>query len=63
MAACFHIRWSRDGKLDWECHSSKAAAEASAKELVRPGESYSIESFRHDQKNQPPKQQEAQAGE
>jgi hypothetical protein len=39
--ACFHIRWS-DSTFDWECHITPTAAELSAKELVRPGETFAI---------------------
>ena len=39
----YHIRWSDREALDWEAFSSHPDAEASAKELVRPGESYIIE--------------------
>ena len=39
----YHIRWSGREVLDWEAFSNHADAEASAKELVRWGESYTIE--------------------
>ena len=39
----YHIRWSDRAVLDWEAFSSHAEAEASAKELVRSGETYIIE--------------------
>jgi hypothetical protein len=39
----YHIRWSRTPTLDWECFSTRVDAEASAKQLVLEGESYTIE--------------------
>lgn len=39
----YHIRWSGNVLLDWECFSTSAEAEASAKQLVRQGETYVIE--------------------
>jgi len=37
----FHIQWN--GKdLDWEAHKTRAAAEESARELGRSGETYAI---------------------
>jgi hypothetical protein len=39
----YHIRWSGKTTLDWERFSTAAEAEASAKQLARPGESYAIE--------------------
>jgi len=41
----YHIRWCEKGELDWERHGSQAEAEASAKLLVRRGETYAIEEF------------------
>ena len=38
----YHIRWSTVG-LDWESFGS--SAEASAKQLVRPSETYTIEEY------------------
>jgi hypothetical protein len=40
--SCFHIRWS-DSRLDWECHPTKAEAEFAAQQLLRVGESFTIE--------------------
>jgi len=40
----YHIRWS-DSKLDWEAFRSQQEAETEAKQLVRAGESYTIEQF------------------
>lgn len=38
----YHIRWS--GKpLDWEAFSTRVDAETSAKQLVRPSETYTVE--------------------
>jgi hypothetical protein len=39
----YHIRWSDRAVLDWEPFSALADAEASAKQLVRSGETYIIE--------------------
>jgi hypothetical protein len=40
----YHIRWS--GKaLDWERFPTRAEAEASAKQLMRLGETYTIEEY------------------
>jgi hypothetical protein len=39
----YHIRWSGKEALDWESFPSHADAEACAKQLVRPNESYAIE--------------------
>lgn len=38
----YHIRWSNT-KLDWEPFKTEAEAQIRAKELVRPGETYTIE--------------------
>jgi len=38
----YHIRWS-SSKLDWEAFRTRQEAETEAKQLVRPGESYTIE--------------------
>jgi hypothetical protein len=38
----WHIRWY-GGKLDWECFGTREEAEASAKQLAKPNETYSIE--------------------
>lgn len=39
----FHIRWSGKATLDWGCFSTRAQAEASAKQLVRQEETFTIE--------------------
>jgi hypothetical protein len=39
----YHIRWSGRTALDWECFNTRAEAEASAKQLTRLGETYTIE--------------------
>ena len=39
----YHIRWSSKEVLDWEAFDTRVEVEASAKQLVRPGETYSIE--------------------
>jgi hypothetical protein len=39
----YHIHWSGKDGLDWESHASRADAEASARRLVRLGETYTIE--------------------
>lgn len=38
----YHIRWT-GGKLDWEAFHTQDEARIAAKELVRSGESYTIE--------------------
>lgn len=43
----YHIRWSGKEELDWEAFDTRAEVEASAKQLVRPGEAYTIE--KHDE--------------
>jgi hypothetical protein len=43
MTRHYHIRWSGNVPLDWECFRTPAEADASAKQLVRPGETYTIE--------------------
>ncbi len=39
----YHIRWSGSVQLDWERFNTPAEAEASAKQLLRHGETYAIE--------------------
>jgi hypothetical protein len=39
----YHIRWKQIPLLDWESFSNRVAAERSAKELKRFGETYIIE--------------------
>ena len=39
----YHIRWSGNVPLDWERFSTAAEAEASAKQLLRRGETYTVE--------------------
>jgi hypothetical protein len=39
----YHIRWSGNLPLDWECFSTSSEAEASARQLLRQGETYIIE--------------------
>src|SRR5215472_10686905 len=43
----FHIRWSQGSTLDWEPFQSQADAEATAKQLAGPHESYGIEHRQH----------------
>jgi hypothetical protein len=43
----YHIRWSSSG-LDWEAFVFEQEADDSAKEVVRPGETYTIEQFNGD---------------
>jgi hypothetical protein len=40
----YHIRWA-GGALDWEVFNSRDAAEASARELARTSETYTIEKY------------------
>ena len=46
----YHIRWSHfsGSNLDWEAFPNRDDAEGRAQELVRPGESYTIEQFNGD---------------
>jgi len=39
----YHIRWSGKALLDWQRFSAPEEAKASARQLVRQGETYSIE--------------------
>lgn len=39
----YHIRWSGIAALDWECFSTRAEAEATARQLVRQEETFSVE--------------------
>ena len=39
----YHIRWSGNVQLDWERFDTPAEAEAAAKQLLRHGETYTIE--------------------
>jgi hypothetical protein len=39
----YHIRWSGKVLLDWQCFSTPEEAKASARQLVRQGETYIIE--------------------
>ena len=39
----YHFRWSGSAQLDWERFNTPAEAEASAKQLLRHGETYMIE--------------------
>jgi hypothetical protein len=41
----FHIRWTSSAKLDWERFSTQEEAEASATQLMRAGETYTVEKF------------------
>ena len=43
-ASHFHIRWS-GGVLDWEAFSTRVEAETGARQMVAPGESYTIEEY------------------
>ena len=38
----YHIRWS-DWKLDWERFSTRQEAERAARQLARPGETFTLE--------------------
>lgn len=46
----YHIRWSnlRNSKLDWQVFDTPEEAQTEAEQLVRPGESYSVEKFEGD---------------
>lgn len=39
----YHIRWSGVARLDWEPFKTVAEAEASARELLREGETFTVE--------------------
>jgi hypothetical protein len=41
----FDIRWSRIVPLNWERFNTRAEAEASANQLLRPDETYGIEEY------------------
>jgi hypothetical protein len=41
----YHIRWSGKVSLDWERFSTPEEAKVSAKQLVRGGETYTIEEY------------------
>jgi hypothetical protein len=41
----YHIRWSGKATLDWERFSTREEAEASAKQLLLQGETYTIEEY------------------
>jgi hypothetical protein len=42
----YHIRWQGGGgAVDWETWSTQAATKYSARQIVRPGETYVIEEF------------------
>ena len=43
MAAHYHIRWSSKELLDWEPFDTRTDAEARAAQLVRSGETFTIE--------------------
>ena len=40
----YRIRWS-NGKLDWERYVTRVEAEAGARQLMRVGETYTVEEF------------------
>jgi len=40
----YHIRWS-DSNIDWERFSTPQEAERAAKQLARPGETFTLEHF------------------
>lgn len=39
----FHIRWSGSEAMDWEPFTTQEEADASAKKMIRSGETYTIE--------------------
>jgi hypothetical protein len=41
----YHIRWSPNVALDWQAFDTRAEAEVNAKQLVRRGETYTIEEY------------------
>lgn len=41
----YHIRWLPKASLDWQAFDSQEDAEARARELVRPNESFTIETI------------------
>ncbi len=44
MTSHFHVKW-QGGRLDWERHVTREAAEATAKYLAQPDEDYSVVDF------------------
>jgi hypothetical protein len=42
-ASHFHIRWSGKDSLDWQRFQTRQDAITLASELVRPGETYTVE--------------------
>jgi hypothetical protein len=44
----YHISWSGKKEVDWERFQTREEADAGAKQLVRPGERYTIEQFDED---------------
>jgi hypothetical protein len=54
--ACYHIFWS-ENYFDCACHKTIDEAKTSAEQLVRSGESYTIEKCAHEQL-QPPQREE-----
>jgi len=47
ISSHFHIRWGRNPQVDWESFLTHEEADARARELMRPGETYTIEEFDH----------------
>jgi hypothetical protein len=45
MITHYHIRWSGKVLLDWQSFSTPEEAKASARQLVRLGETYTIEEY------------------
>jgi hypothetical protein len=42
-ATHYHIHWTGKPTLDWACFPTRAEAEKNARQLVLPGETYTIE--------------------
>jgi len=39
----FHIFWTQNHLMDWQCFETRAEATMRAMELVQPGETFSVE--------------------
>jgi hypothetical protein len=44
----YHIRWSGDPALDWDCFTTAEEAKCCADQMVRSGEDYTVEKFGDD---------------
>ena len=44
----YHIRWSGDTRVDWDCFTTAEEAKCCADQMVRWGEDYTVERFDED---------------